>query len=138
MDTISAIHTRRSIRRYLDKPISEELVEKLLAAAMQSPSARNQQPWQFVVIDDRALLAEIPTLMPNASMAAKAPLAFIHEKIGWKGFANASACRKMSLPTVWSSSDIQPNRSAPKIDIGRIVCIAITGLPDRDAFCRVG
>jgi nitroreductase len=77
MDTLTAIHTRRSIRRYLDKPISEELVEKLLATAMQSPSARNQQPWQFVVIDDRALLAEIPTFMPNAAMAAKAPLAIL-------------------------------------------------------------
>ena len=77
MNTLDAIHTRRSIRRYLDKPVNEELVQKLLAAAMQAPSARNQQPWQFVVIDDRAVLAKIPDFMPNAPMAAAAPLAIL-------------------------------------------------------------
>ena len=77
MDTLDAIHTRRSIRRYLDTPVGEELVQKLLAAAMQAPSARNQQPWQFVVIDQRAVLAEIPEFMPNAAMVAGAPLAIL-------------------------------------------------------------
>jgi nitroreductase len=77
MEALDAIHTRRSIRRYLDKPISEELIQKLLMAAIQAPSARNQQPWQFVVIDDRAVLAKIPPFMPNAAMAAEAPLAIL-------------------------------------------------------------
>jgi nitroreductase len=77
MDTLNAIHTRRSIRKYLDQSVPEELIQKLLAAAMQAPSARNQQPWQFVVIDDRAVLAKIPVFMPNAAMAGKAPLAIL-------------------------------------------------------------
>ena len=77
MDAIEAIFTRRSVRKYLDKPVPEELVQKLLAAAMQAPSARNQQPWQFVVIDDRATLAKIPEIMPNAPMAADAPVAIL-------------------------------------------------------------
>ncbi len=77
MDTLDAIHSRRSIRKYLDQPVSENLIEKLLAAAMQAPSARNQQPWRFVVIDDRATLTAIPGFMPNAAMAAKAPLAIL-------------------------------------------------------------
>ena len=77
MDTLDAIHTRRSIRTYLDQPVSEELIQKLLAAAMQAPSARNQQPWQFIVIDDRAILAKISPFMPNAAMAGKAPLAIL-------------------------------------------------------------
>ena len=77
MDALEAIHTRRSIRKYLDKPVPEELIQKLLAAAMQAPSACNQQPWQFVVIDDRTILAEIPKFMPNAAMAGKAPLAIL-------------------------------------------------------------
>ncbi len=77
MDTLDAIHTRRSIRTYVDQPVPEDLVPKLLAAAMQAPSARNQQPWQFVVIDDRAILAKIPPFMPNAAMAGKAPLAIL-------------------------------------------------------------
>ncbi|MGA2621971.1 MAG: nitroreductase family protein [Thermoguttaceae bacterium] len=77
MDTLEAIRTRRSIRTYLDQPVPEDLIQKLLAAAMQAPSARNQQPWQWVVIDDRAILAKIPTIMPNAAMAAGAPLAIL-------------------------------------------------------------
>ena len=74
MDTLDAIRTRRSIRTYLDRPVPEELIQKLLAAAMQAPSARNQQPWQFVVIDDRAILANIPEVMPNAPMTGMRPV----------------------------------------------------------------
>ena len=44
---------------------------------MQAPSARNQQPWHFAVIDDRAVLTKISDLMPNAAMAAEAPLAIL-------------------------------------------------------------
>ncbi len=77
MDVLEAIHTRRSIRKYVDQSVPEELIQKLLAAAMQAPSARNQQPWQFVVIDDRAMLAKIPEFMPNAAMVAEAPLAIL-------------------------------------------------------------
>jgi nitroreductase len=77
MDTIEAIHTRRSIRNYLDKPIPEELVNKLLAAAMAAPSARNQQPWEFIVITEKSILEKIPAVNPFAQMAGAAPLAIL-------------------------------------------------------------
>lgn len=77
MEMLQAIATRRSIRKYLDKPVPEDLVQKVLEAAMQAPSACNQQPWHFLVIDDRQTLAEIPGIMPNAAMASKAPLAIL-------------------------------------------------------------
>lgn len=77
MDTIEAIHTRRSIREYLDKPIPEELVNKLLAAAMAAPSAVNQQPWEFVVITEKSILEKFPTINPYTQMAASAPLAIL-------------------------------------------------------------
>ena len=77
MDVLEAIRTRRSIRKYIDKPVPQDLVQKLLAAAMQAPSARNQQPWQFVVIEDKSTLAKVPEIMPNAAMASKAPLAIL-------------------------------------------------------------
>lgn len=44
---------------------------------MSAPSARNAQPWQFVVIDDRRLLAEVARINPNADMAAHAPLGIL-------------------------------------------------------------
>ena len=77
MDALEAIHTRRSIRKYQDKPVPEELLRQILAAAMHAPSARNAQPWQFVVINDRELLAQIPRINPNARMAGRAPLAVV-------------------------------------------------------------
>lgn len=77
MDTIEAIHTRRSIREYADKPVPKEIVTQLLAAAMAAPSARNQQPWEFVVINNKKLLKRIPEVNPYAQMAARAPLAIL-------------------------------------------------------------
>ena len=74
MDTLEAIRTRRSVRKYQDRPVPEELVQKLLAAAMSAPSARNEQPWRFVVIDDRRMLADVAEINPNAQMARQAPL----------------------------------------------------------------
>jgi nitroreductase len=77
MDALEAIFSRRSIRKFLDRAVPEEMVQKLLAAAMQAPSARNQQPWQFLVIDDRAILDAVPEFMPNAAMARHAPMGIL-------------------------------------------------------------
>ena len=60
MDALEAILTRRSIRRYTAEPVAEDLIKKLLEAAMYAPSAHNQQPWQFIVIQDRQVLDKIP------------------------------------------------------------------------------
>jgi nitroreductase len=72
---MEAILSRRSIRRYTPDPVPEEVIQELLAAAMSAPSASNEQPWQFVVIDDRHLLDEIPKFHPYAGMLKQAPLA---------------------------------------------------------------
>jgi len=77
MDALEAIHTRRSIRKYRDEPVPDELIDKVLAAAMSAPSARNQQPWQFLVVRDKSLLGQIPRICPNAAMIARAPLAIL-------------------------------------------------------------
>lgn len=50
----SAIGQRRSVRRYLPGPIGRAVIERLLLAATQAPSAHNRQPWRFAVLDDRA------------------------------------------------------------------------------------
>lgn len=56
---LDAIYQRRATRAYSAKPVSRELVSKLLDAAIQAPSAMNRQPWAFVVIQDRSLLTRI-------------------------------------------------------------------------------
>ena len=77
MEAVEAILSRRSIRRYLDKPISPEILRTLLEAAMSAPSASNMQPWQFVVIDSRSLLDSVPGFHPHAAMIIECPLAIL-------------------------------------------------------------
>jgi len=77
MDILEAIHSRRSIRKYTDQPVSEEQIRILLAAAMAAPSAGNQQPWQFVVVRDKTTLAEVARLHPYVSMAPKAAVGIL-------------------------------------------------------------
>jgi len=51
MNTLDAIALRRSIRRFKKEPLPRELVERVLAATVQAPSAKNAQPWRFVVLE---------------------------------------------------------------------------------------
>ena len=50
MDVFEAIRTRRSIRKYRDRPVEQEKLSKVLEAARLSPSAANRQPWRFIVV----------------------------------------------------------------------------------------
>lgn len=77
METIEAILTRRSIRKYTDKKISEELIDILLHAAMHAPSARNCQPWHFVVVTKRDVLDELAVVHPYGKMLKHARLAIL-------------------------------------------------------------
>ena len=62
MGATDAILSRRSIRKYTTDSVPENLINQLLEAAMSAPSASNQQPWHFVVINDRAILGSYITL----------------------------------------------------------------------------
>lgn len=77
MNTLEAIGTRRSIRKYTNQPVSPDLIKELLSAAMSAPSAGNQQPWQFVVIDRREILGQAPNINPNAAMCRQAAVAIL-------------------------------------------------------------
>ncbi len=77
MDTMQALLTRRSIRKFEEKKVSKDLIEKVLKAGMYAPSAYNQQPWQFIVIDDKNLLLEITKFHPYAQMCRHAPHAIL-------------------------------------------------------------
>ena len=77
METFETIFSRRSIRKYNTKPVEDKKIQKLLKAAMYAPSARNTQPWQFVIVTERKILAKIEQLHPYAKMLAEAPLAIL-------------------------------------------------------------
>jgi nitroreductase len=77
VDTLEAIFSRRSIRAYTSQPVPAEMVENLLRAAMQAPSAGNQQAWQFVVLTGRPQLNALAELLPYGKMLTTAPLGIV-------------------------------------------------------------
>lgn len=77
MEAMEAILSRRSIRRYTDKKVSDEIIKELLEAGMSAPSAGNEQPWHFVAITDHKILDEIPKIHPYSGMLKEAPLAIL-------------------------------------------------------------
>lgn len=77
MELYKAIITRRSIRHFMNKEISKESIEAIIKAAMYAPSARNYQPWHFIVINQRELLDKIPSIHPYAEMMLEAEIAVL-------------------------------------------------------------
>lgn len=69
--------SRRSVREYTAQPVSDEMLHTLLKAAMVAPSAGDERPWHFVVIDDRRIKEKIPEIHRFAHMAPNAPLALL-------------------------------------------------------------
>src|SRR5258708_27894605 len=52
MDVLQAIHTRRSVRKWLPKAVPDEMTEQILEAGRLAPSAGNFQPWTFIAVAD--------------------------------------------------------------------------------------
>lgn len=74
---MNAIFKRYSVRQFQNKEVEQEKIEKILAAAMQSPSAGGEAPWEFFVVRNRETLKELSHASPYASPAAMAPDAFV-------------------------------------------------------------
>lgn len=71
------IFHRVSIRRFQDRPVEKEKTEAILRAAMQAPSAANQQPWEFYVVTNRDVIHALAMSNPNARAAMNAPAVIV-------------------------------------------------------------
>lgn len=74
---MNSIYHRVSIRKYQDKPVEKEKIDAILRAAMQAPSATNQQPWEFYVVTDRKKLEQLSETSPFSKMVKDAPVAIV-------------------------------------------------------------
>lgn len=74
---LANIATRASVRAYQDRAVETDKIQKMLRAGMAAPSARNKQPWHFIVLTEKTLLQHLAEITPNAGMAAQAPLAIV-------------------------------------------------------------
>lgn len=77
MNILEAILTRRSVRKYDNRPVATEEITDLIRYAMYAPSAVNKQPWHFIILDDKHIFGEIMKFHQNAGMLAVASAAVL-------------------------------------------------------------
>lgn len=74
---MKTIYERRSIRKYTDESVSDDEILKIVKAGMNAPSAGNEQPWHFILVNDRTLMNRIQKVHPHSAMLAEAKWAVI-------------------------------------------------------------
>ena len=68
METFEAIHKRCSLKMHLSgRPIEEEKIQAVLKAGQLAPSARNTQPWRFILVRDRETIETLTQAVPEAN-----------------------------------------------------------------------
>ncbi len=72
MDIFDAIKKRISIREYADRPIEKEKLEKIVDAGRLAPTARGEEPWEFIVVTDREKIKELGSLTDHGKFLAGA------------------------------------------------------------------
>lgn len=74
---MKTIDIRRSVRTFEQREVESQKIEKILRAGMQAPSAGNQQPWEFVIVQDEKKKESISKMSPYAGPALNAPYIII-------------------------------------------------------------
>ncbi|MDA8173243.1 MAG: nitroreductase family protein [Nitrospiraceae bacterium] len=127
-ETLEIIYTRRSVRSYTGEAVPRETLMKILRAGMAAPSARNIQPWAFIVVTDRGKLDSLCAKLPYAKMLDKAGAAIVvcgvPEKDTvyggkyWVEDCSAAtenillACHALGLGAVWTAAHPNEDRAA--------------------------
>ncbi len=65
---LAAIRTRRSVRQFITEAVSDEVVDEVLESGSWAPSGKNNQPWKFAVVRDRALKESLASLTHSGSI----------------------------------------------------------------------
>ncbi|MFI3320284.1 MAG: nitroreductase family protein [Rikenellaceae bacterium] len=110
--TLKSIHERTSVRAYTSKPVSKESLVELVKAGMAAPSAMNRQPWEFVVVTDRAILNKLGTIKPPVAKAPAAIVVLGNTKASGSWMLDCSAATQnillaatsMNIGTVWTGA----------------------------------
>jgi nitroreductase len=103
MDVFEAIRTMLAVRRYQDTPVPEATVRRIVEAGRLTGSAMNEQPWHFIVVQDRETLRRLGALARTGPYIAEAPLAIV-VAVDKTPFAVSDASRAIQsmLLTAWA------------------------------------
>lgn len=104
MDMIELIKTRRSIRRYTKKEIPNEIMMEILDCARLAPSARNNQPWHFVVITDEKTKKRLSDIAKHGKFMkdAYSTIAVFCDKSANNKLLDASAATQNIMLAAWN------------------------------------
>ena len=99
MNIYQTIKTMRAVRQYTDQPVGDELITRILEAGRWTGSAKNVQPWKFIVVKDRETLNRLAGCGNYASHLRQAPCAIVvvTEGIGRGDFDSGRAVQNMML-----------------------------------------
>ena len=105
---MDSLYHRVSIRKYQNRPIEKEKILAILRAAMQAPSAGNQQPWEFYVVTDREKLAALSQVHRYAGMVRDAPAAIVsaYRTECWMP-SYAQIDLSIAMENLWLATDAQ-------------------------------
>lgn len=105
---MNSIFHRISVRSFQDRPVEPEKIETILRAAMQAPSAKNQQPWEFFVVTDREVLKKLSEASPYGKMTAQAPVAIVSAyRKDCRLPAYAHVDMSIAMENLWLETDAQ-------------------------------
>lgn len=104
---MNAIFHRVSIRKYQKKPVEKEKILQILKAAMQAPSACNQQPWEFYVVTDPDKIQKLSQTTPYARCAAGAPVVIVpaYRKENLPALPMVSIDMGICIENMWLETD---------------------------------
>ena len=137
METWDAIRSRRNVRSYLEGAIAPEDLDRILEAARRTPSAGNQQAWDFVVCTDRDTLGRLAETWryahhvagSAATVVLVAPVAADQDTRDWIFYDMGQATMSMML----AAADLGIGSSHAALD-DQALARRILGLPE-DRFC---
>lgn len=104
MDVLEAIRTVLAVRAYCPDPVPADVVAEIVEAGRLTGSSMNRQPWHFVVVDDKATLAQLAVLAKTGPYIAEAPLAVVVavEKGSPYGVSDGSRAVQSMVLAAWA------------------------------------
>jgi nitroreductase len=115
VDTFLAIASKRDVRRYADRPLPDDVVERILDAGRLSGSSKNSQPWTFVVVESperREALAETVFVAENVRTAA-----LVVAVLGKRNFDTGRVAQNMFL-AAWNDGVVSCPNGVPDPEAG--------------------
>jgi nitroreductase len=134
MDAYRRLVSKRDIRTYADRPVPDDVLTRILDAGRRSGSARNRQPWHFVVVTDPTIRRRLARCGRFAAHLAAAPAVVVLIVDGPRDLFDAGRCAQSMMLAAWSLGvascpvslhDAQGTRETLGLPDGRVVATAI-------------